>query len=611
MRRTGAAQPLTYALRLPDHAQGAALRTLDAAKDAINQTLRDLWSRLDEFATGREGPAYKQIEAMVVAPHTPHGKRQGRGELETAGRILRAQATRKALFALVAPILHQGMIRPATEKQKKPSKNRAQMRADLDALKQATENGDNYAALLNLLEQALNYYLDHEEFPRSYEQMQRVPELSIGLMTFAADDGPTDGKTYRMHLDRLQQTVTMTFRHPDAAGDWVRHWKESQESAVVLPLPVLVVERLATGTLLAPTVREVIHPDTGERYAVLDLIVETATSVPDEWANAKRVLAFDWGVRTLLTISIVEQGEEADHSRQISRPLFLDTGGFDGRQARNRQQTDRLRGLIDTRTAQRDALPVADPKRAIAEGRIAAYTQERHRCWNRYRQRNRQLAHVAANLLILLASVFGCSLIAGESLKTLKSTGRGRGAKGRWVNWRNNSQIRGELWRVVQYKCFLAGIHLQAVLPRGTSHTCPRCGTPAHTYAAPDRLDKAMDWGHWLHCTACGWHGDRDYAASLNIGRLGLRYLLQRHQTGQGTLHAMTHASIKPVSYTGAGSVVPLPPTVSQDRPLSEGRIWISGWPSSLALCSSYARSSIALLSLARTRKAVMALRSA
>jgi putative transposase len=601
-------QPLTYDLRLPDAVQAAALRTLDAAKDAINQTVRDLWPRLNEFASGREGPAYKQIEALVAEPHTPHGKRQGRGELETAGRILRAQATRKALFTLVAPILHQGMIRPATETQKQPGKNRAQMRADLEAIKATTEDGANYTALLNLLEQSLNYYLEHEEFPTIYEQMQRVPELSVGLMTFAADDGPTEGKTYRMHLDRMKQTVTLAFRHPDEAGEWERDWKSSP---VVLPLPAHVMERLATGTLLAPTLREVRHEDSGERYAVLDLIVAAATPVPDEWTQAKRILAFDWGVRTLLTISIVEQGEEADHSRQISRPFFLDTGGFDGRQARNRQQTDRLRSCIDTLTAQRDALPSTDPKRMAYETRITAYVQERHRCWNRYSQRNRHLAHVAANLLVLLASVFDCSLIAGESLKTLKSTGRGRGAKGRWVNWRTTSQIRGELWRVLLYKCSLAGIHLQAVLPRGTSHTCPRCGHAAHTYAAPDRLDKAIDWGHWLHCTACGWHGDRDYAASLNIGRLGLRYLLQRQQTGRGGLHSITHPTIKPVSYTGAGAVVPLPPPVSQDRPLTEGRIWIAGWTTSLALCSSYARSSIALLSLARTRKAVMALRSA
>jgi len=103
----------------------------------------------------------------------------------------------------------------------------------------------------------------------------------------------------------------------------------------------------------------------------------------------------------------MEQGEEAESSRQISRPIFLDAGGFDGRQARNRQQADRSRSLIDILTSQRDALPSSDPKRVRYE------------------------AH-----------------IAGESLTTLKSTGRGRGAKGRWVNWRTNSQIRGELWRV-------------------------------------------------------------------------------------------------------------------------------------------------------------------
>lgn len=359
-------QALTYDLRLPDCIQAAALRTLDAAKHAINQTIRDLWPRLDEFAAGREGPAYKQIEAMTD-PYTPHGKRQGRGELETAGRILRTQATRKALFTLLQPILHQGMIRPATEKHPKPSKNRWQMRQDLDALKQATEDGDNYAALLNLLEQALNYYLEHEEFPTAYEQMQRVPELTIGMMTYAADDGPIEGKTYRMRWNKDQQQIVLAFRHPDEQGEWNRQWKEQ---AVVLPLPEIVQARLLTGTFLAPTLREVRNDQTGERYAVLDCIVDAPTRVPTEWEQVTRVLAFDWGERTLVTISVVEQGDE-DTARQVSRPFFLDTGRFDGRQARNRQQVSRLQAIIDKRTKQRDALKVDDPQRAKLENQIA------------------------------------------------------------------------------------------------------------------------------------------------------------------------------------------------------------------------------------------------
>ena len=47
-----------------------------------------------------------------------------------------------------------------------------------------------------------------------------------------------------------------------------------------------------------------------------------------------RVLGWDWGVRSLITVSILEKPdeEEAESYRQISRPVFLDTGGLDGRQ---------------------------------------------------------------------------------------------------------------------------------------------------------------------------------------------------------------------------------------------------------------------------------------
>src|SRR6266567_3975313 len=82
---------------------------------------------------------------------------------------------------------------------------------------------------------------------------------------------------------------------------------------------------------------------------------------------------------------------------QLSRPLFVNTGGLDGHQARTRRQIDALK-------AAREKLVEGDPKRA-------AYSQEINRCWWLYEARNRELAHLAANLLLLFAAVWGCSLI--------------------------------------------------------------------------------------------------------------------------------------------------------------------------------------------------------
>jgi len=210
----------------------------------------------------------------------------------------------------------------------------------------------------------------------------------------------------------------------------------------------------------------------------------------------ERVLGFDWGVHTLLTATVLQHNPaDPEHPLQLSRPLFLNTGGLDGHQARTRRQIDQLKAV-------RDRLAPDDPRRAF-------YEEEMRRCWRLYEARNRELAHLAANVLLLFARVWGCSLICGERLTTLKSTGRGRGVKGRWRNWRNNSQIRADIWHSVRYTCHVWGMRFRSETPDGTSHTCPHCGQPARTYRSP-RLQHgrvAVKWGAladlrplWLQC---------------------------------------------------------------------------------------------------------------
>ena len=94
MRNSRTHQPLTYDVRLPDEAQADALRLLDASRAMVNAALAILWPHLDEFATERSGPAWKQVGRYIASP-SPHGDRQWRCESEVVGRILRAQAERK------------------------------------------------------------------------------------------------------------------------------------------------------------------------------------------------------------------------------------------------------------------------------------------------------------------------------------------------------------------------------------------------------------------------------------------------------------------------------------------------------------------------------------
>ena len=114
MRTSRDQQFLSYPLRLPDEAQADALRLLDVSRAVINTTIAILWDRLDEFGERPTTFAYKQVEEMISSP-VPHGHRQWRCEAEQAGRILRGQADRKKQFALILPLLSQGMIEPQSD----------------------------------------------------------------------------------------------------------------------------------------------------------------------------------------------------------------------------------------------------------------------------------------------------------------------------------------------------------------------------------------------------------------------------------------------------------------------------------------------------------------
>jgi hypothetical protein len=67
-------------------------------------------------------------------------------------------------------------------------------------------------------------------------------------------------------------------------------------------------------------------------------------------------------VRVLVRASVVDLA-----GNQIGRPFFLDTGPFDGRQARLRRQIDQLKAKVDQLEKQRARFPVGDPRRKPSE----------------------------------------------------------------------------------------------------------------------------------------------------------------------------------------------------------------------------------------------------
>ena len=242
----------------------------------------------------------------------------------------------------------------------------------------------------------------------------------------------------------------------------------------------------------------------------------------------------------------------------------------------------------------------SDLRREPTARKLVELRQQIACCWRKYSARNEDLAHLAANLLLLLASVWQVELIAGEDLKSLRSEGRGGSAKGKWARWRNNTQIRGVIFRVLSYKCRLAQLHLVWQHAAGTTHTCPKCGQPAHTYADPSLDAPQLDGGPWLRCLACGWNGARDYAASINIALLGVAFLLRQRARPEPSAPdtrprrpTMKSKPLNSASYRGAGLALRLPPTSPRGRLLSGGKVFVNGWITCVTLHSALSQNTM------------------
>src|SRR5262249_3841434 len=155
---------------------------------------------------------------------------------EQAGRILRAQASRKQVFQTILPLLSAGLIRPAEGK--RPARKdyrliREQVRALRAEQQEAGEEADGFMALTDLIEQACNFCLETGAFPATYEEVPAIPVQVVGQLTFAADDGMHAGQTYRARIEGApsgdrspraevcQASLVLKLRAPDPVGTWV------------------------------------------------------------------------------------------------------------------------------------------------------------------------------------------------------------------------------------------------------------------------------------------------------------------------------------------------------------------------------------------------------
>jgi IS605 OrfB family transposase len=122
----------------------------------------------------------------------------------------------------------------------------------------------------------------------------------------------------------------------------------------------------------------------------------------------------------------------------------------------------------------------------------------------RYR---RNMNHIISKRLVAKTKDTGRAIVL-ENLKGIRGQTTVRKAQRR----RHNSWSFNQLRQFIEYKAKLVGVPVLYVNPRGTSHTCPRCGLEAkQNRRTRDRFE----------CVGCGLAGPADYIAALNIAARG------------------------------------------------------------------------------------------
>src|SRR6266566_3581666 len=167
-----------------------------------------IWMSLAAIALAR--PGNRWANTSEAHPHTVIANGDARAK-SLGERYANKRNGKKRLnwFCLSSSF---GFIRPEMEK-RPAGKNRPAIKEAITTLQKSLEEDEtNFVALQNVVEQACNHYLHSDRFPTTYEELQPVPLLKVGMLTYAGDDGREKGQAYRLSLDLEAGVARFRFR---------------------------------------------------------------------------------------------------------------------------------------------------------------------------------------------------------------------------------------------------------------------------------------------------------------------------------------------------------------------------------------------------------------
>ncbi len=408
------------------------------------------------------GRAYKILESRTPRRWKARiPSRINRGILEVSGRILRTVNVRRELFNLLTKTFGEN--------------------PDKWSYKKLIENQRTYIKsqyISNLAGQTENYRISEGEYPKDFWELQAAPSLHNPMLSYAPDDGQAiQIRKEKDHLDIFLKVIAYESQKSKPQWEWIK---------ISVPLPHF----LQPCDAVAPDIRLInIH---GDLLPVLDYKIEIGGA---KKRNTQYFLTVDWGVRKLITLCVFDK-----QGNQICPPIFLKFEPVQNKLLRIRTEIDHLK-------ANRDSLP---PNSSLWK----KYNKEIARRWRKFRAIQKELSHLASNIIVIIAQLYNCSAIYVEWLKSLKSQKFGHS-----LNWLINSTVREAIYEKVAYKARLTGSELKRpVQPYGTSQYCPRCGKKGIHTKSPDHKEETKSGG-WFLCPSCGYNADRDYVACCNLTR--------------------------------------------------------------------------------------------
>jgi len=464
-------QTLSYPLVLRGEDGEKIVNTLFWLKEVTNKYLGKYYKpAVLEMLSGSEKKAYKVLEPLVTSKWKKRiPSRINRGVLEITGRVLRTINARRNLFELLSTsygdnpcqwdyrklIEYQGIYVKAMYVQN------------------LAEQTENFLKRKEKPAKDLFGFLQNKEKSgKDFFEIQARPRLKQAILSFAPDDGQA------IQMERHEDYLVLRLKVlEDDKWKWV---------SLAVTLPPFLRSYMA----VAPDIRVVcVH---GEWVPVLDYKIQRPC---EEEKETPYFLTVDWGVRKLITVCVFDRQEH-----QICPPIFLKFETI-------HNKLSRIRTEIDALKAKRDSWP-------RNSSLWAKYNREIARRWRKFRAIQKELAHLASSVIVLIAQIYGCSEIYVEWLKGLKSQKYGHS-----LNWLINTTVREAIYEKVAYKAKLVGIELKRpVQPYGTSQYCPRCGKKGIHTQAPNQTAEVKSGG-WFLCPSCGYNADRDYVACCNLAR--------------------------------------------------------------------------------------------